>query len=173
MLTLLREEVSRSHDRALGIMDFRYAPIALRDTETWLTKLQVLARSHGVKKIELLIGVPPRGWLSQCVTSYNYVEGPGRAGIGFLTQLAVALQADAFLGAADVYGICSTLTGVPTTLLAEDTRPAAVALLEECPHVRRALAHAPLADELAMLLDRADATVDNASAPATGEFVSA
>jgi len=74
MLTLLREEVSRSHDRALGIMDFRYAPIALGDTVTWLTKLQVLARSHGVKKIEGLISVPPYGWLSQYVTSYNYVE---------------------------------------------------------------------------------------------------
>jgi hypothetical protein len=73
MPSLLRHEINRSRGRLLGIMDYRYAPLALGDTMTWLTKLQVEAHTHGLKKIEILIAVPPGGWQSAPqINSYNH-----------------------------------------------------------------------------------------------------
>lgn len=70
---LLRNEIDRSRGRLLGIIDYRYAPLALGDTMTWLTKLQVEAHIHGLKKIEILIAAPPEGWQSAPqVNSYNH-----------------------------------------------------------------------------------------------------
>jgi hypothetical protein len=42
---------------------------------------------------------------------------PARSGLGFLTQIALATQADVYFGDADSFGITSTIAGLPVTLL--------------------------------------------------------
>jgi hypothetical protein len=73
MLQTFKAEISRSRNRVLGILDFRYAPVALGDTVTWLTKLQVLAHTHNLNDVELLIAAPPGAWSSApYINAYNY-----------------------------------------------------------------------------------------------------
>jgi hypothetical protein len=73
MLQAYNGEINRSRNRVLGILDFRYAPLALGDTVTWLTKLQVLAHTHGMKKVEVLLSAPPGAWGSApYVNAHNY-----------------------------------------------------------------------------------------------------
>jgi hypothetical protein len=77
VLQVLKNEIRRSRDSVLGIMDYRYAPLALGDTMTWLTNLQVLAHDTGLKKIELLIlvdGGRSRASPTGHITRYNYVS---------------------------------------------------------------------------------------------------
>ena len=77
MYPALATEIDLSRKSVLGIMDFRYAPYALGDTFTWLTNLQIVAHSHGVMPIEIvLVTIPekPASPMQRHINSYNYAQ---------------------------------------------------------------------------------------------------
>jgi hypothetical protein len=75
MYASLNAEIDAGRGRVLGIMDFRYAPYALGDTCTWLTKLQIVASRHSLSDIDImLITLPkkPSSPLQPHITTHNY-----------------------------------------------------------------------------------------------------
>ena len=77
MYPSLTAEINASRGSVLGIMDFRYAPYALGDACTWLTKLQIVASRHSLSDIEImLITLPykPSSGLQTHITPYNYAQ---------------------------------------------------------------------------------------------------
>ena len=77
MYPSLTAEINASRGSVLGIMDFRYAPYALGDACTWLTKLQIMASRHSLSNIEIvLITLPyaPSSGLQRHITPYNYAQ---------------------------------------------------------------------------------------------------
>ena len=75
MYASLNAEIDAGRGRVLGIMDFSYAPYALGDACTWLTKLQIAASRNSLSDIEImLITLPntPSSPLQPHITTHNY-----------------------------------------------------------------------------------------------------
>ena len=134
----------------------------------WLAAFHELAMTHPEWRFVLL---GTNGLVGDYATALPpNVVAPGRSSMTFLTQIAVAMQADAFMGPLDIFGAASVLAGVDATILNGDGSEAAVRFVDVGAKLRNARAGADIADELKLLLTEHAASIQLAIKQAAERF---
>jgi hypothetical protein len=132
----------------------RYCAISL-DAErlpVWIDAFRGLEKSRP-KWYFLPLGINPFSTGLAGVSLPNVIP-PSRSGIGFLGQLAIAMEADAYIGAADVYGVASVLASVPSTWLAQEGHAMRIVVADPNSKPRYAPTNTSVAEEIEALIDR-------------------
>jgi hypothetical protein len=84
---------------------------------------------------------------------------PGGSSIDFLSQMAIAMQADAYIGEVDIFGASAAMAGVPAVFLADANEKTAVRFVEPNSNLRYAAGGSVVADELQKLLSAQNALI--------------
>lgn len=142
----------------------RYCAISLESSPSqaqWLAAFHEVATTHPAWRF-LLLGTNGLVGDYTVVLPPNVVV-PGRASISFLSQLALAMQADAFMGTLDVFGAASAMACADVTLLANGTVDVAIEFAETSARLRYAPVGATISDELKLLLTDREASIQRAA----------
>jgi hypothetical protein len=137
----------------------------------WLVAFHELATTHPAWCF-LLLGT------NDLVDDYSTtlppnVVAPGRSGATFLSQLAIAMQADAFMGPLDVFGAASVMAGVDTALLNDNGAELVIKFVNAGAKMRYVPTGASIADELKLLLTEHTASIQLAIEQAAERAASA
>ncbi len=135
----------------------RYCAISLDATPlpVWIDAFREIERTHP-NWYFLPLGLSPFTTGLSGVSLPNVIA-PGRSGLGFLGQLSLAMQADAYLGIADIFGAAAVLAGIPCTWLAQEDQLDKIVVADQNLNVRCAPANPSVAEELKGLIDRRQA----------------